>query len=425
MRLRSCEGETLHERLPIPRTLPLRRRQALARRQSVIASLLSCVVLAGCSSTTDSPEFSCGTLSRLIREQGTVAALIPAAVRLSEDRALDAVLVSQVQLGGLPVDVIMDGHESRRNIESAVERLVRTRAPIRQAATICLNRLTELPPSPSCETLAGDLSRRAEAVDLIINQARSAGDIGRRVQSAAERAARSGADPVDANLLSDLQFATDPFRGPLPMPASGLVTCVAEAQERFEESKSTGRRIREALGAASGAAFEFLIVAVLVLVFSVGVLWALADVVQRSAAALGLRVPAFIAKVPPLDDGKASNHGSRRKGRKKQQLSWRQAELHVAAWAQAQGWPEVQVAGTGADGGVDVESRNAVVQVKMQSARVGRPVVQKIYGIGASRGKQPVAVSGSGFTATAIEWASEHGVVLYELDRHGAMRRIR
>jgi hypothetical protein len=424
MRSRGCEGATLHERLPIPRALPLRRRQGLARRQSVIASLLCCVVLAGCSSTTASPEFSCGTLSRLIREQGTVAALIPAAVRRSEDRALDAVSVSQVQLGGLPVDVIMDGHESRRNIESAVERLARTRAPIRQAATICLNRLAELPP-PSCETLAEDLSRRAEAVDLIINQARSAGDIGRRVQSAAERAARSGADPVDANLLSDLQSATDPFRGPLPIPVSGLGTCVAEAQERFEESKSTGRRIREALGAASGAAFEFLIFAALVLVFSVGVLWALADVVRRTTTALGMRVPAFIAKVPPLDDGKASNHGSPRKGRKKQQLSWRQAELHVAAWAQAQGWPEVQVAGTGADGGVDVESRNAVVQVKMQSARVGRPVVQKIYGIGASRGKQPVAVSGSGFTATAIEWASEHGVILYELDRHGAMRRIR
>lgn len=422
MRSRSGEGATLHEPVAIHQTLPLRRRQALARRQSVIASLLCCVLLAGCSSTTDSPEFSCGTLGRLIREQSTVAAQIPAAVRLSEDRALNAVLVSQAQLGGLPVDVIMDGHESRRNIESAVERLVRTRAPIRQAATICLNRLAELPPPPSCETFAEGMSRRAEAVDLIINQARSAGEIGRRVQSAAERAARSGADPVDANLLSDLQSATDPFRGPLPMPVSDLRTCVAEAQERFEESKSPGRRIREAVGAASGAAFEFLIFAVLVLVFGIGVLWALADVVRRAATALGLRVPAFIAKVPPLDDGEAS---IRRRGRKKQQVSWKQAELHVAAWARAQGWPDVQVAGAGADGGVDVESRNAVVQVKMQSARVGRPVVQKIYGIGASRGKQPVVVSGSGFTSTAIEWASEHGVILYELDRHGEIRRIR
>lgn len=423
----SSGGATLHEwPTAIPPTRTRRRRQAPSRRQPVLGSLvLLCVVLAGCSSSTDSPSFSCGTLSRLVREQNTVAARIPAAVRLSEDRALDAVLVSQAQLGGLPVDVIMDGHESRRSIESAVEQLVRTRAPIRQAATICLNRLAELPPPPSCETLAEGLSRRAEAVDLIINQARSAGEIGHRVQSAAERAARSGADPVDARLLADLQSATDPFRRPLPLPSSELDKCVAEAQERFEESKSTGRRIREAVGAASGAAFEFLIFAVLVLVFSVGVLWALADLVRRTATALGLRVPAFVAKVPPLENGEATTHESRRRGRKKRQLSWRQAELHVAAWAKAQGWPEVQVAGAGADGGVDVESRNAVVQVKMQSARVGRPVIQKIYGIGASRGKQPVAVSGSGFTSTAIEWASEHGVILYELDRHGAMRRIR
>lgn len=132
---------TLHEWSPaIPPTRTRRRRQAPGRRQPVVGSLvLLCVVLAGCSSSTDSPSFSCGTLSRLVREQNTVAARIPAAVRLSEDRALDAVLVSQAQLGGLPVDVIMDGHESRRSMESAVEQLVRTRAPIGQAATICLN----------------------------------------------------------------------------------------------------------------------------------------------------------------------------------------------------------------------------------------------------------------------------------------------
>ncbi len=334
---------------------------------------------------------------------------------------MDAVATSRAQIGGLPVDVIMDGHESRRQLESAASRLTGTRAPLRQAATICLNRLSELPPLPSCTALTQRLADRADAIDQLVDQARSAGEVGRRVQSAAERAARSGADPVDPVLIADLRAATDPFRQPLSLPNPALDVCLVEAQASFEESKTLGRRVREALGAGIGALFEFLIVAGLVVVFGIGVLWALADLLRRAATALGLRVPELLAKVPPLDDGTAS---PRKRRRKHGSMTWREAELHVAAWARAQGWSDVQVAGSGSDGGVDVESRNAVVQVKMQTARVGRPVIQKIYGIGVSRRKQPVVVSGSGFTSTATAWASEHGVLLYRLDRNGAIHRV-
>jgi len=80
------------------------------------------------------------------------------------------------------------------------------------------------------------------------------------------------------------------------------------------------------------------------------------------------------------------------------------------------GFFPVQVAGEGPDGGVDVRVPGKLVaQVKIP--KVGRPVVQQIYGIAQSESAAAAVFSHRGFTRDAENWADEHNVGLFLLKR--------
>lgn len=103
----------------------------------------------------------------------------------------------------------------------------------------------------------------------------------------------------------------------------------------------------------------------------------------------------------------------------KRPFSPKEAEEAVADWAVKSGWRVTGQASGGADGGVDVETSRLAIQVKATSRPVGRPVVQNIFGVATSRGKQAALVATSGFTSAAKSWASSHGVALFQLKRDG------
>lgn len=49
------------------------------------------------------------------------------------------------------------------------------------------------------------------------------------------------------------------------------------------------------------------------------------------------------------------------------ELTWQQVEHACCMWMRANGYPDVRLTRFGADGGIDIESREAVAQVKHQS----------------------------------------------------------
>ena len=80
------------------------------------------------------------------------------------------------------------------------------------------------------------------------------------------------------------------------------------------------------------------------------------------------------------------------------------------------GFSPVQVAGEGSDGGVDVRVPGKLVaQVKIP--KVGRPVVQQIYGVAQSESAEATVFSSRGFTSQAEDWADENHVGLFLLKR--------
>lgn len=100
-----------------------------------------------------------------------------------------------------------------------------------------------------------------------------------------------------------------------------------------------------------------------------------------------------------------------------------EAESAAALWLRKQGFDAHTTSG-GPDSGVDVAAPGLVAQVKHQQAHVGRPEVQKLHGVASSRDALAVFFSTSGFTTTAIEWASDVGMALMILDGPGSARPV-
>lgn len=111
--------------------------------------------------------------------------------------------------------------------------------------------------------------------------------------------------------------------------------------------------------------------------------------------------------------------GGSRFVKRRQPFAPSEAEEAVAYWASRNGWQVLGQASGGADGGVDVETRRLVIQVKATARPIGRPIVQQILGVSTSLGKQGVVISTAGFTSAASSWASSHGVALFRLARDG------
>ena len=94
-------------------------------------------------------------------------------------------------------------------------------------------------------------------------------------------------------------------------------------------------------------------------------------------------------------------------------LTWQEAEQLACDWMRTHGYPDARVTPAGADGGIDVRSRDAIAQVKHHNRPIGISEMQRIYGIVASSGKKALFFSASGYTAAALKWANANSVECY------------
>jgi hypothetical protein len=84
------------------------------------------------------------------------------------------------------------------------------------------------------------------------------------------------------------------------------------------------------------------------------------------------------------------------------------------------GFNDAQVTVSGADSGIDLESRRAVAQVKYwPSQKVGRPDVQQLRGAAGHKRAIFFAFGERPYTTHAVEWASDGGVALFAFDLCG------
>lgn len=103
---------------------------------------------------------------------------------------------------------------------------------------------------------------------------------------------------------------------------------------------------------------------------------------------------------------------------------WQDAEVATARWLRRAGCRRVSLTGGSADGGIDVITAAWAIQVKHTSKRVGRPAVQQLVGAALSLDRAPALFSTSGFSAPAVEYATDHHVALFELDLDGSAHGI-
>ena len=94
---------------------------------------------------------------------------------------------------------------------------------------------------------------------------------------------------------------------------------------------------------------------------------------------------------------------------------WQDAEVAVAVWLRRRGCRRAEVTPRGADGGIDVMTRELAVQVKHVNRRVGRPTLQQIVGAAITVDRAPAVFSTSGFSGPALEYADEHDVAIFHL----------
>ena len=99
----------------------------------------------------------------------------------------------------------------------------------------------------------------------------------------------------------------------------------------------------------------------------------------------------------------------------------RDAEIYAAEVMEATGFTNVVPTGLGADGGIDVESTEAIAQVKLEGRRSSREQLQRLYGIAAHRDVLAIFFSLGGYSAQAIQWAEETGMHLFEFEFDGTV----
>lgn len=101
-------------------------------------------------------------------------------------------------------------------------------------------------------------------------------------------------------------------------------------------------------------------------------------------------------------------------------LTWQDAETLAAAHMRRYGFEDARSTASGADGGLDVVATFGVAQVKFLSAPVGRPVVQALRG--AAHGYEHAFFYAlSGYTASAVQFADEAAVALWQFDQFGTV----
>lgn len=101
---------------------------------------------------------------------------------------------------------------------------------------------------------------------------------------------------------------------------------------------------------------------------------------------------------------------------------WRSAEKSMLKAMKGLGFADVRRTASGADSGIDLESRGAVAQLKYwPSQKVGRPVAQQLCGAAGHKRALLFAFGAKPYSNHAMEWASEHGVALFAFDLCGVV----
>ncbi len=103
--------------------------------------------------------------------------------------------------------------------------------------------------------------------------------------------------------------------------------------------------------------------------------------------------------------------------------TWEDAEALAEEYMRALGFTDAQRTGSGSDGGVDVESRRAVAQVKDQSSGVGRGVLQQLFGVAQAEGKLPYFFARH-YSTQAVEWGLKNRVKMYQFDLRGNIKEV-
>ena len=91
-------------------------------------------------------------------------------------------------------------------------------------------------------------------------------------------------------------------------------------------------------------------------------------------------------------------------------VSHEQYEAYCCSVMHHWGYMDAKTTRYSVDGGVDIESKDFVVQCKHVVGTVGAPDVQKIFGIATARGKKALIFSAGSFSKAALKFADEAGV---------------
>ncbi len=90
----------------------------------------------------------------------------------------------------------------------------------------------------------------------------------------------------------------------------------------------------------------------------------------------------------------------------------------VVDWMRGNGFPDAGLTEDAGVGAYDVDSANAIAEVNI-GAPPARPNVQRLDEVARSVGRRALYFSLRGFTASAVEWADNVGIALFEFDKDG------
>lgn len=92
----------------------------------------------------------------------------------------------------------------------------------------------------------------------------------------------------------------------------------------------------------------------------------------------------------------------------------RQAEEFAAWHLRSLGFDDAHVTPASADGGIDVRSRRILAEVKLHTAAVGRPLLQKLAGAREDRSDLALAFyAANGYSRGAVDYAARMGIALF------------
>ncbi len=102
-------------------------------------------------------------------------------------------------------------------------------------------------------------------------------------------------------------------------------------------------------------------------------------------------------------------------------INFRIAETVAQEWMFYFGFHDARTTKISGDDGLDVESTEAVAQVKFRTAKTGSPAIRDLAGAAVPGHKKSLFFSYSGYTKSAIAFANQQDVrmALFVCDRHG------